>query len=574
MELLLTGNVSPRSDGILRHQKKAYTCICFGSEEKWEELERTYSTYDFDAVIYLSMTLENEENIFDETKYLEMTLELCRKHKVHKFIYIISNALTKESEASKSNLNILYDACESLCMEFAREGEHQVTMLKVPFLYSMQFTDNTLSNWVKDAIEKQEVSLPSDRIVLTDFLCEEDLGEILNRIVDKKQEKQYQMIVLSGNNDYTIEQVGQMLREQIPGTIVSFDKQVSYVPTSMKEETAKKQYGFVPKHKLTEDLPVLIRRRKKQLKKQEGKKEKLIHFKYGSYAKSVAELGLMFVITVLLSMWTRDNIMISFLDFRFLFVVAVGLRGGLSAGLLAAVLSCGDYVYENVVSMHLDIVFCNVQNWLVFASYLLLGAITGHIKDKHDNELKFVKEEKELLEKKYIILNEQYVKVLESKEGYNNQIIGYQDSFGKLYSIVKKLDSTLSSEVFYEAVNVMEEMLENNSVAIYSIPKMGDYARLSVCSKPLYNKLGKSLVLSQYPDMIKQLRENKAFVNMACKEGYPVYAAPIYRDDELLGMILLMNVQEGQMTKEFSNQFFILSELIKDSLIRAMEQEH
>ena len=35
-----------------------------------------------------------------------------------------------------------------------------------------------------------------------------------------------------------------------------------------------------------------------------------------------------------------------------------------------------------------------------------------------------------------------------------------------------------------------------------------------------------------------------------------------------------MNAQERQMTKEFSNKFFILSELIKDSLIRAMEQEH
>ena len=79
--------------------------------------------------------------------------------------------------------------------------------------------------------------------------------------------------------------------------------------------------------------------------------------------------------------------------------------------------------------------------------------------------------------------------------------------------------------------------------------------------------------MSDYPKMMEQLREIRGFINTECIEGYPAYAAPIHDKNELVGMILLMYSDNRQMNMEFSNKFNIISDLICDALIRAMEFE-
>ena len=145
-----------------------------------------------------------------------------------------------------------------------------------------------------------------------------------------------------------------------------------------------------------------------------------------------------------------------------------------------------------------QLVLYNIQNWLPFACYFLLGAICGYTRDKHDDAIVYAKEEYEILEDKYVFLNDLYLNVLKSKEAFNSQIIGYKDSFGKIYSVVKKLDSKLPEEVFYEAVNVLEEILKNYFVAIYSVDKSKIFARQNVCSRNCLEILPKSINLIDY----------------------------------------------------------------------------
>ena len=179
--------------------------------------------------------------------------------------------------------------------------------------------------------------------------------------------------------------------------------------------------------------------------------------------------------------------------------------------------------------------------------------------------------EYEILEDKYVFLNDLYLNVLKSKEAFNSQIIGYKDSFGKIYSVVKKLDSKLPEEVFYEAVNVLEEILKNYFVAIYSVDKSKIFARQNVCSRNCLEILPKSMKLTDYPEMLEKLNEKDTFVNREALEGYPAYASPIFRGEELVGMIMLMRVEYSEMNMEYLNKFRIITDLIKDSLIRAME---
>jgi hypothetical protein len=281
-----------------------------------------------------------------------------------------------------------------------------------------------------------------------------------------------------------------------------------------------------------------------------------------------------FVLAEALNHLTRNNVLVNFIDFRLIFVMMMGTMNGLKAGVVASLLACIGYISSNVGLTQWEIIFYNVENWLPFACYFLLGSISGYTRDRHEDEIMYAKDEHDILEKKYIFLSELYSRVLASKDTFNSQIIGYKDSYGKVYSMVKKLDTTLPEEVFYEAVNVLEELLENNSVAIYSVNPKSDFARLNVCSKQMNRTITKSMKMSSFPKMMECLNENRNFINTNCLDKYPAYAAPIQRDGRLLGIIVLMSADERQMNMEFSNKFNIISELISNSLIRAMEFEN
>lgn len=93
----------------------------------------------------------------------------------------------------------------------------------------------------------------------------------------------------------------------------------------------------------------------------------------------------------------------------------------------------------------------DIDTWLPFIFFFLIGAVTGYIKDRLRNENRFLTEEKALLEEKYVLLNEFYASALQNKDKYKRQILSYRDSFGRLFDITKSLDSTVVDEIFREA---------------------------------------------------------------------------------------------------------------------------
>ena len=140
-----------------------------------------------------------------------------------------------------------------------------------------------------------------------------------------------------------------------------------------------------------------------------------------------------------------------------------------------------------------------------------------------------------------------------------------------MYSVVKRLNSTLPEMVFYEAVDVCEEILGNSHVAIYSIKADSTFARLYVCSRRCTGSAEKSLKITDYPELLECLKNNETFFNRKALKNYPAYATPIRREGVLVGMLLIMEADYTQMNMEFSNKLRIMSDLIQDSLVRAME---
>ena len=224
---------------------------------------------------------------------------------------------------------------------------------------------------------------------------------------------------------------------------------------------------------------------------------------------------------------TQASVQFRFVDFRLLYVVILGTVHGMRIGISAALLACVSCIlYFLTQRLTWEVLVYDVNNWLPFAAYLIAGAVTGYVKDKSENTKKVIDDQMKSLEDRYLFLYELYDQTLKNKSQYKDQLMSYRDSFGRIYSITKKLDTVLPDAVFREAVNVLEDVLENQSIAIYTVTPEQKYGRLAVSSRKLLDKAEGSIQLSRFSTMMNQLAADEVWFNRDLLQGYRFTVLP------------------------------------------------
>ena len=560
------GNAKPRK----QTNRKG---IRFFPETKDAETERIFQSYDFETVLFLSRTLDCKKKVFDELENLEYILYQCRKRNVPEFIYITQNRHVNEIKDGEVSRKILLEACDKLCRHAAEKDHIRVLVLCVPYLYGAMGEKcasqdrRVLEKWIQETVTEKRLELQGKRDTEIDFLHTDDLKELLKRILDDPWKEPYFSVSVGGKNNCTMGEVEDFLKAAEPQLTVHYSGKTEYVPAAGENRWARREYGFIPKADVWQDAARQLELEKKQHEKSAGKRNQWT----GRWLRTGIEQAALFAGAEFLNAVTQNNVLVNFLDFRFIYIAIMACVNGLGAGVVAALLASAGYIVSKAGAVNWQVLFFNVENWLPFASYLLLGCVIGYTTDRSEDELQNSREEYQILDETYSFLHGRYMEVLEGKERFNSQIIGYRDSFGRMYAVVKKLNTTLPEQVFYEAVDVLEEILDNPYVAIYNIRPNSVYARLNVCSKRCMGNVKKSLKMTDYPKLSECLSANETFVNIDALEDYPAYATPVFRNDVLVGMILLMQADYQQMNMEFSNKFRIMTDMIRDSLIRAMD---
>jgi hypothetical protein len=258
-------------------------------------------------------------------------------------------------------------------------------------------------------------------------------------------------------------------------------------------------------------------------------------------------------------------------DFRLLFVVVFGSIYGLRVGMIAVILAFISCLMSYFgTGLDWKLLFFNVDNWLPFFVYFVAGAVTGYAKDKSASALDLEKEQRNSIEERYIFLYELYDQTLKNKRQYQDQLLSYRDSFGRIYAITKRLDSALPDSVMHEAIAILEDLLDNQTIAIYTVNQNEDYARLSVSSQNSKNKMQNSIRLLKNNIMFNDIWQDKVWCNKELLEGYPAYCAPVFNHEKIIALIMINEVRYEQMTTYYYNLIIVLCGLIKDSLIRAV----
>lgn len=593
MDILMTGRLAcataPLSGPLLRNHKVVYASndlvesqlgkgvTPFHISPHERDFERIFHSYHFKVAVFFCQPLYAKEEYYREYEDLEAFLQLCAKHDVNQVLYIqpklYGQDYTKEV-LPDHDLAMLFASCEQLCNYYRQRRAMSVIVCRTPVLYGYGETASLIGEAILQARSKASIHFKGADNQRCAFLSQKDMGELLLRMIESWT-TQYETIDIPALSVMTFAELGGYFKQHYPTLRLSY-QQLGGITADIIPDSGipKKEYDWIAIYSLPEELPELIAA-------QEGTPEKeavsLLHkvrnfIKKHSFIVKLAELVLGFILMELLNRVTSTTIQFQYIDFRLLYIVLMGTLHGMRTGLAAAGLASLSMLASAVVTQNnWAATAYDIDTWLPFIFFFLIGSVTGYVKDRLRNDNRFLSEEKAILEDKYVLLNEFYMSALQNKDKYKTQIMSYRDSFGRLFDITKSLDSTLVDEVFREALNALEGVLENKAVCIYSCDEKMLFGRLIVCSKEIRDVTEKSLNLSKLERMTAEFKDGEVWANRERLLGYPEYAVPIYRDEKPIALIVLQKVSYDQLAVYYENLVKIICGLIKISLVRALE---
>lgn len=95
--------------------------------------------------------------------------------------------------------------------------------------------------------------------------------------------------------------------------------------------------------------------------------------------------------------------------------------------------------------------------------------------------VRFVKDENAQLRERLAFVRRLYQDTLEDKQTFRRQLLGRRDSFGKIYDVTRQLDVMQPQKLYHKTVQIMEDVLENHSLAVYHLDDNDNFARLMAC---------------------------------------------------------------------------------------------
>lgn len=563
--------------------RSIYTYRTTPMEEKFGQL---FDVYTFQAVWYVSGYSDGGNGLFGEQQMLEQALLECRRSRVDKMIllstidsqnYLESRGRSGEILKLEYPNSRIFSAAqtEALSRYFTEKTGVKVITLWLPYLAGRLNEKNFLGSVFRKMCRGEKVMFPYHREDRIDFLSYNDLSDLLLQITDETEDDTASYFVTSGYQ-YTYGDLEELLKLAEPNLQVIYENYPDTSNCPRYPLKLRQKYGFIPMENVMENIGAYYRVYVKEVySNRNGVFGKIVEkFRGGTWIYKYLELILVFLAAEIISHYTSDSVYFRFVDVRLCYIIIMGTIHGMKVGVLAAILECLVLVREYLhMGMDGTLLFYNIENWIPFVIYLMAGSIAGYVKDRNTEELNTAHKEYELLINKYIFLNDVYHGAIQNKGEFKRQILGFKDSFGKIFDAVQKLDSELPQTVFLEGLKVMEEILENKTVAIYTLDSWQRFGRLAVCSNSLLTKLTKSMRIADYQEMYDQVRTGEVWRNTELKAGIPMYACGVFQDNVMVLLITIQEASSEQYGMHYTNIFRILCGLVQTSFLRAAEYE-
>lgn len=580
--------------GELPFQIKSKKLHIYNIQPTDEKFHWILESYSVDAIWYFSGYTDMGNGLDNEGRYVEEITRYCEKFSIDKLVIVSGQESLNYRPVLGSHGEFLqkdYPADRAYQMakfeesvDFYSQRKH----LKTIFLRAPYLVGDLSGGYLQELftqLEQGSVHFPYQAQDRVDLLTVMDLVELLIMVSEETMDQSAFYNVISGQ----VGTYGELAEELLairPDLKISYENEANYARVNNDKNLLRREYGFLPAdqvmgqleayykayqkmHSTETRLQRFCRKAKEVLKKDVTKYVELVLF-------ALIMQGLLAV--------TSTSATFKFVDIRLLYVILMGSMHGMILGIFAGGLACVSLVFAYLqIGVTGTMLFYNISNWLPFVLLLMAGSVTGYIRSVHNHTVEATEKSNRLLSEKYLFLNEVYEGINENKSRYKRQILGYQDSFGKIFEAVQKLDLAEPSDIFFHGIQVLEESLENRSVAIYSIDQYGNFGRLLACSADQVPILTKSIRVSDYQPVFDTIKEGKVWKNTHFLSGMPEYAFGIKEEIPLAAqgnyeshlriMIALYRVSPEQQGLYYENLFKILCDLIRLSFLHALKYQ-
>lgn len=563
-EVFIMGN------SLLKTERKKHLIVRPFPEQD-EELEDIFHTYDFELMVYFSNYITFHGTMEGEAEKLRKVLSYCKRSKEIHVIYLTG---PEAGYAATTGKTLLVRGAENLCCQYGKMYQIPVKIVRIPYLYSGVYKEDYFYKMFAAIRSGEPVEIQESPDQPHQFLNSMDLAELLEKMSDNWDEE-YHYLNVPNVFSNTFRELEQKIKEIDASVRIENRGLTPVEKIPPDDKVVRFKYGWFPKISLLEDFPDIY----DQYLDAIGEKERRIDRwkiwldKHRPIVK-IVELVAGFFLFEFLNHLAGNQAQFKMIDLRLVFIVLFGSLYGINYGIAAAALETVSLLaaYERE-GVGWTTLFYEPSNWIPFIFYFAVGAICGYVRMKNKENIEFVTDENKLIQEKFLFMRDMYQDSIYDKRTYKKQIMGSRDSFGKIFDITRKLDTVLPQELFIETIHVMEDMLENHAVAVYSLGKNSEFGRLEIASKEIRSEFPNSIRISKYQAAISELEDGNVWVNRELLPDYPAYMAGIRKNKELVMIVCIKEVRSDQMTLYYMNLFKILCGLVEVALLRALEYQ-
>lgn len=587
MNTLLIGNTGYWNEETLKYAFPEDSIVLCGTDcedkksgsIKWFRLEpeskrfrRVFDTYSFDRVIYMSEYLTYHAAAENELENIRNLLRLCRGADISQLIYFTSDVVCSIEENSKRRI---LEAAEGLFEYHRKLSGVDLRIIRSPFLISGTKKNDYLYGLFHGINRgKTEIRIKAPEKEHNHFIDMRDIADFFYRLQDDR-EKGDRIIRLFPLGEKTFRDLGNFLMELNPDILVEFADSSAARPFYSEEENkVRTAFGWYPKY---DPISYLSDYYKEYLSLHEEKpsfRERVREFVHmNSGAMVVLEMIIGALLVEYMNRISGNSVQFRMIDYRLLYVVIFSTIYGTNLGFMASVIESVSIImaYKERGTNWL-MIFYDPGNWMPFILMFVVAAVCGYVKQKKDEDERFVRDENAALKEQFRFVSRLYEEALDYKNIYKRDLIGSRDGFGRIFEVVKRLNNTVPEKIFTEAIPVMEDVLENDSIAVYSInDSKSGFARLEVCSPGMSSTMKKSLDLKGYDRILETVKKGDVWFNSDMTYGLPMYVAGIVSQGELSVIIMIYRAGFGQTNNYYLNLIRILSGLMENFMVKAWE---
>ncbi|MFF5996194.1 NAD-dependent epimerase/dehydratase family protein [Lysinibacillus sp. KU-BSD001] len=553
-----------------------------------------FASYHFDIVVHLAAQVSVAKSIIspmDDAQHnlvgLTNILHLASQHHVKKFIFASSAAiygqnakipLTEDQLPTPiSPYGISKWAGERYCVNWTEQYDLDTICFRFSNVYGPRQTKDgeggVVSIFTSRILKNQALQIHGDGNQTRDFIYVEDVAFAIYRASQSILSGIYN---LSTNTEASVNDIVTFL-ENAHGTIQTTHiaaRKGDIYRSVLSNELIKKQLDWVPMYSLNEGLQKTYEWAKSTVPLEEQVKpvQRREQPKWFKTFKPYIENFIFFCILSAIMLNITTPFLTTF-EVGIFYIMTMGAIYGNKQAFFAVALSFSLLLIDKLrqgrefISLMYDTVF-----FFQLATFLFIGLVVGYSVQRKNIKIEEQNEKIEELENRHQFLEEIHEEVRSVKDELQFRVLNSEDSFGKIYSVIKSLDDLEPEKVLTSTVDVVQKIMRCDGVSIYMFNKYQSFLRLVANStvngeRPVSN----SLKVEDTFYIQQMIHTGQPYMNRHLHADAPLMATPIYHNQQMTAVITISELPFENFSNYHENLFKVVTELISTSLSRAFD---